>query len=797
MENLENQLQQAKQEIKQLKLENQKLKALLIQHNINVDASVSINKSKISKSNAEKLKERLEIFKSLFKGRTDVYAVRWESKTGKSGYIPACKFEWQKPICQKPEIKCSECSRRVLLPLTDQVIYEHLTGKKTIGLYPLLHDETCWFLAVDFDKKSWQQDVQAFMTTCREQNVPAHVERSRSGNGAHVWIFFNQAIQASLARRLGNVLLAKTLEKRHEIGMDSFDRLLPSQNTMPKGGFGNLIALPLQNEPRKKGNSVFVDENFMPHPDQWSYLKHVKKMSIEDIRTVIKDLRQSNVFENIVQETNQLRTKEYADQKLPKKLKIIEKNGLYIEKTNLPSSLVHQMIQLATFNNPEFFKRQAKRLSTHNTPRMINCSEETDAYIVLPRGCKEQLVNLLTDLSIEFEFETRTNSGSEIAVSFIGELRSEQETAVTKLLAYSTGILSATTGFGKTVVAASIIANRKINTLIIVHRKQLIDQWKMQLSSFLNLANDQIGQMGGGKTKLSGIVDIATIQSLNYKGKVKDVIQQYGQIIVDECHHISAFSFEKVLKEANATYIHGLTATPARKDGLERIMTMQLGSIRYKVSAKKQAMTRPFEQILIPRYTNFKSSCKISGENFQGLYQELMKNEQRNDMIFDDVLKELDKGAVPLILTERVEHVYDLQEKFTGFAKNIITLTGGMSNTEEATKMRLLEDIPDDAERLLIATGKYIGEGFDYAPIDTLFLVMPISWKGTLQQYVGRLHRFHNKKEKIKVYDYVDENETLLKAMFEKRLKTYHLMGYQIFGKEPIVQRKVEQLKLF
>lgn len=535
----------------------------------------------------------------------------------------------------------------------------------------------------------------------------------------------------------------------------------------------------------------------MPHPDQWSYLKHVKKMSIEDIRTVIKDLRQSNVFENIVQETNQLRTKEYADQKLPKKLKIIEKNGLYIEKTNLPSSLVHQMIQLATFNNPEFFKRQAKRMSTHNTPRMINCSEETDAYIVLPRGCKEQLVNLLTDLSIEFEFETRTNSGSEIAVSFIGELRSEQETAVTKLLAYSTGILSATTGFGKTVVAASIIANRKINTLIIVHRKQLIDQWKMQLSSFLNLANDQIGQMGGGKTKLYGIVDIATIQSLNYKGKVKDVIRQYGQIIVDECHHISAFSFEKVLKEANATYIHGLTATPARKDGLERIMTMQLGSIRYKVSAKKQAMTLPFEQILIPRYTNFKSSCKIIGEDFQGLYQELMKNEQRNDMIFDDVLKELDKGAVPLILTERVEHVYDLQEKFTGFAKNIITLTGGMSKTEEATKMRLLEDIPDDAERLLIATGKYIGEGFDYAPIDTLFLVMPISWKGTLQQYVGRLHRFHNKKEKIKVYDYVDENETLLKAMFEKRLKTYHLMGYQIFGKEPIVQRKVEQLKLF
>lgn len=798
MQNLEQQLQQALKECEQLKQENRKLKALLKHHNIQQNANDYIpnKKTEVPISKKQKLNERLNIFRDLFIGRSDVYAVRWESKNGKSGYSPACKYEWQPTICQKPTIKCSDCQHRKLLPLTDQVLYDHLAGKHTVGLYPLLPNETCWFLAVDFDKKNWQKDVLAFLDTCKELNVPASIERSRSGNGCHVWIFFHQALPASLARKLGSVLLSRTLEKRYEVGMDSFDRLFPNQDTLPKGGFGNLIALPLQNGPRKNDNSIFIDENFEPYPDQWIYLDNVKKIKLENVKTIIKTCNQSNEVSNIVKEKNgDIPIKDQV--KVPAELEIVEKNGLYIKKEGLPSFFIQKLIQLSTFKNPEFFKAQAKRLSTYGIPKNITCCEEIDNFLILPRGCKDDLLTLLNDYSIAPNFQDHTNSGADLSLSFEGTLRVEQEQAVLKLLESPIGILSATTGFGKTVIAAALIAKRNVNTLIIVHRKQLIDQWKERLSTFLNLENHQIGQIGGGKNKQSGIIDIATIQSLNYKGEIKDQVTQYGQIIVDECHHISAFSFERVLKKADAKFIHGLTATPTRKDGLQPIMTMQLGPIRYKVHAKNQAKVRPFEHILLPRYTSFKSVNEGDEKNIQLLYKELIKDENRNQIIFDDVLQELEKGVTPIILTERLEHVYHLESTFKGFAKNIIVLTGGMSKQEEKEKIKRLEELPDDEERLIIATGKYIGEGFDHARLDCLFLAMPLSWKGTLQQYVGRLHRLHDYKSKVKVFDYVDHKEPMLKAMFDKRMKGYHSMGYKILNKESLVQTNAEQMKLF
>jgi superfamily II DNA or RNA helicase len=800
MQNLEQQLQQALKECEQLKQENRKLRDLLKYHNIQSNVNYSLQnkrtETEASISKQQKVNERIKLFRDLFKGRTDVYAVRWESKNGRSGYSPACEHEWQPPLCQKPTIKCSECQHRKLRPLTNQVIYDHLTGKQTIGLYPLLQDETCSFLAVDFDKKNWQKDVQSFVDTCKELNVPASIERSRSGNGCHVWIFFHQVISASLSRKLGNLLLSRTIEKRYEVGMDSFDRLFPNQDTLPKGGFGNLIALPLQRGPRKNGNSSFIDENFIPYTDQWLYLTNVKKMKIEDVKEIIKTFYQSDESTMFVKENEKPLTSENQI-KISAKLKVIEKNGLYIEKEALPSPFIHKLIQLTTFKNPEFFKAQAKRLSTYGIPRNITCIEETDRFLILPRGCKDNFVTLLNDYSIDFEFQDRTNLGTKISLDFSGKLRTEQEEVVRRLLENPTGILSATTGFGKTVVAAALIAKRNVNTLVIVHRKQLIDQWKEQLSAFLNLEDHQIGQIGGGKNKQSEIIDIATIQSLNYKGEIKDQITQYGQIIVDECHHISAYSFEQVLKKADATYIHGLTATPTRKDGLQPIMTMQLGPIRYKVNAKEQAKVRPFEHILLPRYTKFKSLRKVDEKDIQLLYKELIKNESRNQMIVDDVLKVLDKGSVPLILTERVEHAYDLASKFTGLAKNIIVLTGKMSKKEETANIKRLAGLTDDEERVIIATGKYIGEGFDHARLDSLFLAMPLSWKGTLQQYVGRLHRLHDHKSKVKVFDYVDHKEPILKAMFDKRMRGYHSMGYKIIDKESIGQAKTEQMKLF
>lgn len=792
MDKLEKRLQQALLECERLRKENQQLKTLLIQHNIQGFTNDTMhNAHEITISKEQKINERIELFRALFNGRTDVYAVRWESKNGRSGYSPACAHEWQSPICQKPNIKCANCTSRQLLPLTNQVIYNHLVGKQTIGLYPLLQDQTCWFLAVDFDKKNWQQDMQAFIESCKELNIPASIERSRSGNGCHVWIFLQQATPAALVRKLGHLLISRTLSKRYELGMDSFDRLFPNQDTLPKGGFGNLIALPLQNDPRKNGNSLFIDENLIPYPDQWLYLKHVKKMSLENIKQIVQSYYHNDDTQSFIKEDT------LAENKRPIKITVTEKNGFYIGKDNLSSAYIQKLIQLTTFNNPAFFKAQANRLSTNGIPRNITCHEETDNSIILPRGCRHALIRLLNEKSIDFELKDFTNQGTKIDVNFNGQLSIEQELAVNKLSENTNGILSATTGFGKTVVAAALIAKRNINTLIIVHRKQLIDQWKERLMEFLHLEKEQIGQIGGGKSKQTGVIDIAMIQSLNYKGEIKDSVTQYGQIIVDECHHISAYSFERVLKKANAKYIHGLTATPTRKDGLQPIMFMQLGAIRHKVSAKKQAETHPFEYLLIPKYTKFKSPTNSAKKDIQDLYNDLTHNEARNQLIFDDVLNALNEGATPLLLTERVEHAYHLASKFTGFVKNIIVLTGKMSRKEAQANLKKLEDLPDNEERLIIATGKYIGEGFDHAKLDTLFLSCPISWKGTIQQYVGRLHRQHNQKSQVKVFDYIDQKEPMLQAMFEKRLKTYPTMGYKIVDDKSSVQSKQKQMKLF
>ncbi|WP_053362490.1 DEAD/DEAH box helicase [Bacillus sp. FJAT-27251] len=724
------------------------------------------------------LSAKVQLYRSLFKGRTDVYALRWEAKDGRAGYLPACAHEWNRPICQKPMIKCSECQHRRLLPVTERVIENHLSGEHSIGLYPMHKDETCSFLAVDFDKQNWQKDVLAFIQVCKTVGVPYSVERSRSGNGAHVWFFFSNNIEAAFARKLGYALLSKTMEVRHEVGMDSFDRMFPNQDTMPKGGFGNLIALPLQRQAGINGNSLFIDESFTPYPDQWVYLSGVQKLSKGDIVTILKKLDAS------VNESPQISVP------LPKKLSIVVKNGLYIKKKLLPSSLAAKLIELVTITNPEYYKAQSKRLSTAGIPRVINCSSEDPRHFILPRGCKEDVEELLADFGVEVTFEDESYEGLPLEVQFAGELTSQQADAVSQLRIHPHGVLSATTGFGKTVCAAALIAERKVNTLIIVDKTQLKQQWVSQLSAFLNLQKKEIGEVGGGKQRITGKVDVVTLQSLAYKGEVKSFITQYGQIIVDECHHISAFTFERVLKHVRAKYVYGLTATPIRKDGLHPIIFMQCGPVRYKVDARSQAKVRPFVHKLIVRSTDFTSKS----DNIQDLYKALARDKKRNQQLFDDVLHALDEGRSPIILTERIEHLEFLREKFKGFAKNIIVLSGNLSKKEQKIELERLADTPESEERLVIATGKFIGEGFDDARLDTLFLAMPISWKGTLQQYVGRLHRLHDNKQEVRVYDYVDKRVPVLEKMFAKRQSGYKTMGYVRDGEN---KDSAEQMRLF
>lgn len=746
--------------------------------------------------------EKISLFRALFRGREDVFARRFESRTsGKSGYSPACGNEWLRGICPKPRGKCASCQHQQYLPITDAVVRSHLLGHDdrgadfVMGVYPLLLNEFCFFLAIDFDKHSWQEDASAVLATCERLGVPAALERSRSGRGGHVWVFFDGPVPASLARRLGTYVLTETMEHRPEIGLESYDRLFPNQDTMPQGGFGNLIALPLQGEPRRHGNSVFVDAKWQPHTDQWQFLSCVERMSASTVERIVRDASQRGRIIGVrlvCDEEAEIEPWQASPSRtgrptivgpLPERVELTLGDQIYIPKDALPATLRNQLIRLAAFQNPEFYKAQAMRLSTYDKPRIIACAEELDRYIGLPRGCLEEVESLLSDLHVGITIREERCAGAPLSVTFQGQLRPEQLSAARRLLAHDTGVLAATTAFGKTVVAAWLIAERAVNTLILVHRRQLVDQWMERLSSFLGLSKKEIGQIGGGKRRVTGKLDVAVIQSLVRKGVVKDLVGDYGHVIVDECHHLSAHSFELVMRRARAKYVLGLSATVTRKDGHHPIVFMQCGPVRYRVDAKSAAKERPFAHTVHVRPTSFRPLIEADPDRrlqFQSLYQELIADEDRNRMICDDVLEALRAGRSPLLLTERKEHLRALADRLTPHVKNMIVLYGGRGATELRSAANQLASISEDETRVLLATGRYIGEGFDDARLDTLFLTLPVSWRGTVAQYVGRLHRLHEGKTEVRVFDYADLNVPMLARMFDRRCAGYEAVGYTV-----------------
>jgi superfamily II DNA or RNA helicase len=746
--------------------------------------------------------EKIALFRSLFRGREEIHARRFVSgKTGRAGYQPVCGNEWVRGICEKPRIRCGECAHQRFLPVTDEVVRWHLSGvddrgkEFVMGLYPMMLDETCHFLAADFDGEHWREDSMAFLETCHRVGVPAALERSRSGNGGHVWLFFADAVTATLARKLGAHLLTETMERRPEVGLRSYDRFFPNQDTLPKGGFGNLIALPLQKAARDLGNSVFVDDKFAEHEDQWAFLSQVGRIATSRLEEIVRlaegcgrviGVRMASPDEDDAEPWSappSRRRDSFPTGEIPKVMELVLGDQIYIAKEGLGPSLRNALIRLAAFQNPEFYKAQAMRLPTYDKPRIIACAEDHPLHIGLPRGCLDDVIGLLGSLKVAASVRDERFHGRELKAEFRGTLREEQRKAGEAMLAHDTGVLSATTAFGKTVLAAWLIAQRGVNTLVLVHRQQLLEQWVDRLSQFLGMEPKEIGRWGGGRKKLTGNVDVALIQSVIRKDVVQDLVGDYGHLVVDECHHLSARSFELVARRAKVRYVTGLSATVARKDGHHPIIFMQCGPVRYKVDARQQAAERPFTHEVLVRPTGFLPGGEPDDDKrreFQRLCDAVMRSDARNRMICADVAEAVRAGRSPVILTERTEHLQLLADMLSADVPHIITLQGGMGRKALLLALEKAREIPAGEGRVLLATGRFLGEGFDDSRLDTLFLTMPISWRGTIAQYVGRLHRMHDGKRKVQVYDYADVDIPMLSRMFDRRCAGYESLGYTI-----------------
>ncbi len=819
MDDIQSKYSQLLKQYETLREENEELKTLLCAHGIEYqpkqeyeEVKKSVYSSILFPPVTLSLDERVALFQSLFKGRSDVFARRWFSKiTGKGGYQPVCVNEWRRGVCDKKKFKCAECPNRNFAPLTFQDTYRHLEGKDeyccdVIGLYVIMPDNNCTFLCADFDDKSckhgYKDDVLAFVGVCKDWQIPYAIERSRSGTGAHVWIFFEQPLPAFKARRLGNAILTEAMDRDGRMSFNSYDRFFPNQDRILEGGLGNLVALPLQGQSRRKLNSVFVDDNFLVYKDQWSFLYHIKKIQELTIDHLLSQHIQEEL--GVLSTSNESKPwvtpapQNISKTDFPNHIKIIKADKLYVPLNSVSAKVLNHLKRIAAFKNPEFYSKQALRLSTYLVPRVISCFDITDEYLVMPRGCEDAILSFLEDNHAEYSIIDETNHGSKISVSFLGEEREEQLSAINTLLPYTNGVLHATTAFGKTVTAAAIIARKKVSTLILVHSKALLTQWCERLAEFLDIdyqetvspkkrgrrkAFSPIGCLDSTGNSLHGVIDVALIQSCFNEGGVKPFIQNYGLVIVDECHHVSSVTFEHVLKSIKAQTVYGLTATPIRKDGHQPIIFMQCGPIRFSADAKSQIAKQSFGRYLIPRFTSYRSIVE-DNQSIAAMYQSLSEDEVRNNLIVEDICKAVNAGRTPVVLTNRTSHVSVLADKLNATVKNVIRLTGTGTTKEKRETLQRLQAIPSGEQMVIVATGKYVGEGFDYPRLDTLFLAMPISWKGLVAQYVGRLHRESEGKKDVRIYDYIDIHEPICDSMYRKRLKGYASIGYRTIVKD-------------
>lgn len=732
--------------------------------------------------------EKIELFLARFACRLDVYPRLWENtKDGRKGYSPVCANEWSKLVCEKPRIKCSECRHQAFSPLNESAARDHLTGNSVIGTYAIRTDHRCIFLAADFDEGNWQQDILAYKHAAERRDIHVGMERSRSGNGGHAWIFFTEPIPAVLARRLGTVLLSEAQSLNPFLSLKSYGRLFPNQDQLPAGGFGNLIALPLQEKARKHGNSVFVDDDFVPIEDQWSFLASLPLCSPELVESIVSE---------VYARTSGDSSMTFEDQSLDGVTTAITKGlhhgvvraklsaQLEIDLTDLPRALIAGLKRLGTISNPDFYVKQRMRFATYNIPRLIFCGELHEGRLVLPRGVVDQAQALARKSGATWSCEDLRKRSASIDFVFSGELYAEQLEAVEAILARDHGVLLASPGAGKTVMACAIVAARKTRTLVLVHRKPLMEQWIARMQQFLGLDPKMIGILGSKKCRDDQPIVIAMMQSLLRSDGPSKIFEEFGQVIIDECHHVPAASFEAIMKQCASRAILGLTATPQRKDGLQKILFLQCGPIRHEV--KFSADSQAPRQLYV---SHLKMNWHDEGNPaLHEIWDRLIHDSERNELIVRDAIRSLRENRYAALLSDRKEHLEILSEllhRNLVVSGKIFHLTGSLGAIARRAEMgKIHAAIGRNEGILILATSSLIGEGFDIPELDTLILGMPISFRGRLIQYAGRIHRKHDDKSDSRVFDYTEDDVPVSISMFRKRLHAYRAMGYRLMHEE-------------
>ena len=744
----------------------------------------------LAESVPQSSEEKVSLFLSLFGTRRSVYPRLWSNpKSGHKGYSPACRNEWVRGICEKPRVKCSECLHQNFPPLDRKAVYSHLTGQQTIGTYAINEDNTCCFVAADFDGEGWGEDITAYRRSAEELGFEIAVERSRSGNGGHAWLFFAQPVQAVVARRLGTLVMARAASRNARLNLSTYDRFFPNQDTLPKGGFGNLIALPLQAEPRRSENTVFLDSELQPLPDQWAYLAGVKKAAIADVQRIIESITGDlSAAEEVREEPYSLLFDECALDSIPKAVTrgiftgnlVVEKRAqLSLQMEGVPSSLRAALKRLGTIANPNFYEKQRLRFPTFNIPRFIFCGKDHTDRLILPRGTLPEVEKLVLKAGGHVAVNDLLPNATPIHLHFHGVLTAEQERAVEVMMNHDNGILVAPPGAGKTVMACAAIARRGIPALVLVHRKPLKDQWSTRLQQFLGLSKKDIHILGRGRYR-DAFVAIGMFQTLAKADSPAQLMKKYGQVVIDECHHVPAASFEAAIKQCAARYLLGLTATPFRKDGLQKILYLQCGPIRHKI-ADVHASNIPRRVIVREISESFPTDT--GHQPIHELWELLTESEERNRLIASDIVAAYRGRRYLAVLSDRKEHLKRLElivreilpedaihrmDGFTGRKQRMILI------------QKLTEKAASETPFVLFATASLIGEGFDLPCLDTMVLAMPLSFKGRLTQYAGRLHRAADGKGDIRIHDYVETNHPMMMHMYRRRKVAYREMGYAV-----------------